>query len=67
MLGTSRGIIPAGKRLLPLILLMAASAPIAATAMAELAPVLSFYRRELGARNWTEETAAPSSPPTTSR
>jgi len=26
-------------------------------AMAELAPVLSFYRRELGARNWTEETA----------
>jgi hypothetical protein len=26
-------------------------------AMAELAPVLAFYRRELGARNWTEETA----------
>src|SRR5258708_6846065 len=26
-------------------------------AMAELAPVLAFYRRELGARNWKEETA----------
>src|SRR5258708_28074771 len=48
MLGTSRGIIPAGKRLLPLILLMAASAPIAARADDGLVDVRTLPRLEGG-------------------
>jgi hypothetical protein len=46
MLGTSRGIIPAGKRLLPLILLIAASAPIAARADDGLVDVRTLPRLE---------------------
>jgi hypothetical protein len=44
MLGTSRGITPAGKRLVPLILLMAACAPIAARADDGLVDVQTLPR-----------------------
>ena len=46
MLGNVRGIFPAGKRLLPLILLMAAGAPIAARADDGLVDVRTLPRLE---------------------